>query len=132
MVTAVDTSVLLDILLDDPKFAATSLNLLESALIDGRVIACSVVWAELRPLFESDIELIGKLTEMSVEYDEIGREASLIAGQIWKEYRKNGGKKTRVLADFLIGAQALTRADQLLTRDRGYYRTYFKNLTILG
>lgn len=69
---------------------------------------------------------------MSVGYDEIGRDGSLLAGQIWKQYRKNGGKRTRVLADFLNGAHAVTRSDQLLTRDRGYYREYFKKLKIFG
>ena len=132
MVTAIDTSILLDILLDDPQHSVKSLELLESALADGRVIACPVVCAELRPLFETDTELIQRLREMSVEFDEIGRDSSLLAGQIWKQYRKNGGKKSRVLADFLIGAHATAKSERLLTRDRGYYRQYFKKLKIMN
>jgi hypothetical protein len=36
-----------------------------------------------------------------------------------------------VIADFLIGAPGPCLADRLLGRDRGYFRDYFKGLTLL-
>ena len=58
------------------------------------------------------------------------RNAAWAAGRAWVEYRRGGGKRTRVGADMLIGAHALHHADELLTRDRGYYRRYFPSLQV--
>jgi len=41
------------------------------------------------------------------------------------------GRRDRLIADFLVGAHALSRAERLLTRDRGFYRRYFENLSVL-
>ncbi|MBI5411297.1 MAG: type II toxin-antitoxin system VapC family toxin [Nitrospirae bacterium] len=54
------------------------------------------------------------------------------AGVAHAAYRKAGGKRLRIPADFLIGAHAFHEADQFLTRDRGFYRRYFSGLTILS
>ena len=40
-------------------------------------------------------------------------------------YRREGGAKTNVLADFFIGAHAAVSGYPLLTRDPRRYRTYF-------
>ena len=58
-------------------------------------------------------------------------DAALLAGDFWHEYRKKGEQKNRIVADFLIGAHAVAQCDCLLTRDRGFYRKYFKNLEII-
>ena len=59
------------------------------------------------------------------------REINLAAARIMREYARNQGPRQRVAPDFLIGAHASQQADALLTTDAGFFREYFKDLTVL-
>lgn len=131
MITAVDTSVLLDLFGADPTFGLRSRQSVRSCLTEGHLIACEVVWAEVAGFFPSPAAVQDAMDRLGVAYSSIELDTALAASQVWKVYRSQGGQRERIVADFLIGAHASSQAERLLTRDRGFYRTYFAGLRIL-
>lgn len=129
--TAIDTSVLLDVLLDDPRHRMASLDAVRGARAAGPLIVCPVVWAEVVAAVPGEDRLGEMLTAAGITFDPFDESCARKAGRLWSSYRRAGGKRERLIPDFLVGAHALVRGARLLTRDRGFYRTYFRGLRIV-
>ena len=129
MITAVDTSVLLDIFLPDETFGPRSAEWLRAAYDAGAIVICDIVYAELAPAFPDRTALDDALSRINVNVSPLDASIAYDAGRRWLRYRRAGGTRNRIITDLLIGAHAVSAAERFLTRDRGFYRTYFPELS---
>lgn len=154
MITAIDTNILLDILIPNAKYVQASKRLLDEAIALGAMVICEVVYAELASQFDTKEELDRFLADTKIRLENSNPAALYKASEAWKEYSQRRGdqlqcpkcgavqlvkcnvcseliaSKQHIISDFLIGGHALEQADLLLTRDLGYYKSYFRELRL--
>jgi predicted nucleic acid-binding protein len=130
-VIAVDSSVLLDVLTDDPRFADASETCLGEALAHNDLVVCAAVVAEVQTLLETRDTAMDTLALLGLRYLPTTEQAAVRAGHMQRRFRDRGGRRERVVADFLIGAHALLQCSGLITRDEAFCRDYFKGLKVI-
>ena len=130
MISALDTSVLLDVFLPDKEFVQRSRAAIVRAYTEGALVICEPVYAELASRFDTQARLDEVLDRSKIRVEPVSRVAAFQAGRLFRRYRESAGKRERMITDFLIGSHATLHASALITRDRGFYRKYFEALRI--
>ena len=154
MITALDTNILLDLLSPTSEHYEDSFARHIAALQGGDCVISDPVLAEIAARFPDREHLSSFLGTVDVSFVPSDETVLWHAGRAWQRYTTRRDAKVQcvscgrkqeircdgcggllrlrphVLADFLIGAHAASKADRLLTRDLGYYKTYFPELTL--
>lgn len=127
----VDTNVLVDVLENDPDWADWSIGQLRAQSQIHPLAINPVIYAELSLTFSTVEALDDTLDKLGLAIMELPRPALFLAGKAFVRYRRAGGKKSNVLADFFIGAHAAVIGCPLLTRDTKRYQRYFPSVKLI-
>ena len=128
----VDSTIILDIFLDDPNWAEWSESKLEKFSSITKLYINPVVYSEVSIGFKRIEDLESALHRGGFQMLEIPKEALYLAGKAYLKYREKGGTGISPLPDFYIGAQAAILGMDLITRDASRYRTYFPTVKLIS
>ena len=127
----VDSNVILDIFLNDFKWADWSEAKLEEYSYHTTLYINSIIYSEISIGFKLVEDLESAISKAGFQLLEIPKEALFLAGKAFIKYKKREGTKKTPLPDFFIGAQAAVLELDLLTRDAARYRTYFPTVRLI-
>ena len=137
MSTALDTNILVDLLAGDQPSARAASAALDAAGRRGALVVCPAVHAGLLAFpGRSAVDVDALLEDVGIDVDGQMAEAAwrrageAFAGHAARRRSAAASAPRRILADFLIGAHALSGAATLLTRDDRFFRTVFPELTV--
>ena len=142
MKICVDTVILIDVLKDE--YPETQDKFYAAIQQKEKIIISTITAAELLPQFHGNKRLLQSfLKDHGIELVGVDLQTSLVGAERWMKYLKRKKMKRcpscrailpgreKILPDFLIGGCALVHSEKILTRDRGFYRTYFPDLKLL-
>jgi predicted nucleic acid-binding protein len=128
----IDSNVILDLFTQDPRWLVWSGHQMRTLSQIHQLSINTIVFAELSPRFSTQDALEKNLESAKISILDLPREAAFLAGKVYAQYRKQGGSKENILANFFIGSHASVLGCPLLTRDKRNYTTYFPLLKLIA
>ncbi len=132
MPTLVDSNVLLDVLTEDPRWSAWSMEALAERADRDLLAINPIIYAEVSIGFVRIEDVDDALPAPTFHRLALPWEAAFLAGKCFLAYRKRGGVRSSPLPDLYIGAHASVSRMTLLTRDATRYRPYFPKLDLIA
>lgn len=126
----VDSNVAIDALDPGSSYHGWAQEHLADALGEGAFFNHIVV-AELAARAVSVGELDRMLDILRIPVEPLTDDVAFRAGQAFKAWIRNGGRRGALLPDFVIGAHASITQARVLTRDPRRFRTYFPELDLI-
>jgi predicted nucleic acid-binding protein len=135
-VILIDSNVLIDVLGSEGEWKAWSTDAVTLAGADDDLAITPIVVAEVAPQAGSLVAFLEGISGFGVTVAELGNEAAFASGLAFNAYRarrRSASEPSRsIIADFLIGGQALVTNATILTRDPRFYRSYFPTVPLIA
>ncbi len=127
----VDSNILIDLLENDPQWANWSIAQLRAQSQIHRLAINEIIYSEISLTFTTLEALDHTIQDLDLVFTETPKAALFLAGKAFLRYRRQGGTKTNVLADFFIGAHAAVAGCAILTRDTRRFASYFPTVALI-
>jgi predicted nucleic acid-binding protein len=126
----VDSNVAIDVLDESATHHRWAMEQLASA-VEGGGFLNHIVVAELSVRARHEAELARMLEVLGLPIEPLDDGIAFRAGQAFKTWIRNGGRRGALLPDFLIGAHAAIKTARVLTRDPRRFQTYFPEVELI-
>jgi predicted nucleic acid-binding protein len=131
MTTFLDSNAVIYFLDVKSPFHKWAKELIIKRQAEGPLIISDIVYSEVSVSLDSVEATDAAFNLLAVERMRFTKAVLFRAGKAFVEYRRRGGMRTRVLSDFLIGAQAEIEEAPLMTADRGVFSSHFPSVELI-
>lgn len=126
-----DSNIIIDLLHGDGARASKVQLAFLAHATAGKIYINPVIFAESASGSPTKEDFEARLRQLDLENIPLSNTDSYRASLAFRAYRQNGGPRTTILPDFLIGAQASARGWPILTRDPKRFESYFPEVEII-